>query len=412
MPKVEAKSSLKEKLQKSKPQEPLWDGPSSPTRNGGVTQGLLGSYVTCKERFRVKVIEGLKPHDQFNKAIEFGQMWHLAEETKARNGDWEKAILDYAKSLSVKYPISRDDISKWYNIVKLQFEIYLTYWSKQEDQKGKTNLLQETSFRVPYVLPSGRIVWLRGKWDLVDLLKKNQIWLTDHKTKGEVNEPQMDKQLRFDIQLLTYTVALNTLLKLAGEWSGQGIRDRIDTEHIIPTDQHWGNLVYPSNSIIGGFFYNVIRRPLAGGKGSISQWKPTKSNPQGETKEEFYVRLAEVIKDPENPFFFRRKVEITETDIKKFETQFLIPCLENICDDYEWWSYCFEMDSDRFDGISRAAAFPHHSPRHFRLPYGIYSGGILDGGVTDLDDYLDNGLTSGLYRTDTLFPELEPSLGD
>src|SRR5580658_5237243 len=66
---------------------PLWDGPESDTPNGGVTQSLLGSFLCCRERFRIKVVEGLQPADSFRRALEFGNLWHCAEEAFAVSGN-------------------------------------------------------------------------------------------------------------------------------------------------------------------------------------------------------------------------------------------------------------------------------------------------------------------------------------
>jgi hypothetical protein len=79
--------------------------------------------------------------------------------------------------------------------------------------------------------------------------------------------------------------------------------------------------------------------------------------------------------------------------------------LENLSDDYEWWSYCKETGTDVFNGLHRRSAFPNHSPRHFRMPFGVRQ--LTEGMTTDLDQYLENGSTTGLQRIDHLFDELK-----
>jgi hypothetical protein len=46
--------------------DPLWKGPLT----DGVTQSMLGDFVACRERFRVKYIEGLQTGEGFNHLLE------------------------------------------------------------------------------------------------------------------------------------------------------------------------------------------------------------------------------------------------------------------------------------------------------------------------------------------------------
>jgi hypothetical protein len=189
--------------------QPLWRGPGGAGSQGGVTQGLLAKYLVCPERFRVKTIEGLAPGDRFSKVLEYGQMWHACEESLAEHGDgkWPFALAEYAKGLLAKYPFSRDDVEKWFEVCRTQFPVYIDFWRKHPDVVARKPLLQERAFDVPYKLPSGRTVRLRGKWDSVDLVGDG-VWLMENKSKGEIDEEQLRKQLKFDLQTLFYITAL------------------------------------------------------------------------------------------------------------------------------------------------------------------------------------------------------------
>jgi len=59
-----------------------WQGPEE----DGLTQSMINLFLICRERFRVQVMEGLAPVDQFNHRIEYGQMWHTAEAGWAKDG--------------------------------------------------------------------------------------------------------------------------------------------------------------------------------------------------------------------------------------------------------------------------------------------------------------------------------------
>lgn len=149
---------------------PLWTGPSGEGPMGGVTQGLIGRWLCCRERFRLMAIEGLKPEPEFSPRLHYGQMWHTCEESHAIGQDYKEPLKTYCKLLIKEFPTQSNQIEHWYRVCLVQFPIYVKWWDKHRDVKNRTPLLQETAFDVPYTLPSGRVVRLRGKWDAVDLI--------------------------------------------------------------------------------------------------------------------------------------------------------------------------------------------------------------------------------------------------
>lgn len=387
MPTKSLASKLKGVKREPKRESPLWKGPEE----GGITQSLLSRFLVCRERFRLLVVEGLKPQDSFQHRLEYGQMWHTCEEAHANNADHEKPLRDYCTQLCKRYPIDQTQISHWYNVCKVQFPEYVKHWAKHPDVKDRTPLLQEYAFCVPYKLPSGRVVKLRGKWDSVDLIgsfrkgKGGRTYLQENKTKGDVNEVQLKNQLQFDLQTMIYLTAL---------------------------DYHLKNYDNVNNSLLGGDYgppagvrYNVVRRPLSGGKGSIRKHAPTKKNPRGESDEEFYERLRKdyIAEDP-GYFFMRWKAEVSQADIKRFEKEFLQPILEQLCD---WWEWISKSD-DPFspnDGCENQLDQSVRSSVHWRTPFGFYNT-LAEGRSTELDEYLATGSMLGLQRADELFPEL------
>lgn len=377
--------SIKKAIKKaSEKRLPVWKGPESSDPNGGVTQSLLEKFLGCRERFRIRYILGLNKPDSFDHKIEFGNLWHACEEALAGGHDWVLALTFVAKGLSEKYPMARADILKWYEVIRVQFPVYITYWKKRDDKKECTPLLQEQVFSVPYALPSGRVVYLRGKWDGVEFLKAGKnvpkeeegIYLKEHKTKGDIDEIAIPRRLTFDLQTMTYLVALES-------WNGLEDRRRK----------------------IRGVNYNVIRRPLSGGKGTIRQHKPTKSNPKGESSSDFYNRLAKdyIIPEPEY-WFMRWKVEVSPAEIDKFKREFLNPILEQLCDWYSW----VRLGGDPFspnDGCENSRDRSVMSYTHYRMPF-IFNP-LAEGGGTHLDSFLDTGSEVGLVRSETLFEELK-----
>jgi hypothetical protein len=367
---------------KAAPAGPVWAGPQADGPRGGVTYSLLNRYLGCKERFRCLVIEGLKPADAWNHRLGYGQMWHVCEQALAgktevvtaggapvRGGEtWQANLYAYAQGQCDKYPLQQAEIGKWYGVCKTLFPLYAEYWSTHPDVTGRTPLLQEAVFDERYKLPSGRVVRLRGRWDSVDVIEGGEldagVYLQENKTKGDVDEVQLRRQLTFDLQTMLYVTALSSYLP------GR-------------TGRAAGNL--------RGVRYNVVRRPR--------QYQGKK-----ETEAEFLARLAGIVRENPQEFFMRWPVYVAPRDIKVFGQTCLAPLLENLCDDYEWWAYCKTQGKNPYDGIQRA--WFGHTPRHYRYPFGVYDP-LHEGGVTDLDEYLRTGSEVGLRRVDDLFPELQ-----
>lgn len=372
--------------------KPVWRGPEV----DGITYSLLSKWLNCRERFRVYVCEGLTSAggDGFPHRIEYGQMWHVCEEALAKGNPlvmpWQHALSAYAASIRNVYgPHHQETITHWYVVCKLQFQHYIDYWAKHPDVVDRRPLLQEQVFDVPYKLPSGRTVRLRGKWDSVDLIGKGKaagIYLQENKTKGDIRQDLIARQLTFDLQTMIYMVALQ----------------------IAWDNQEWCNGILGDSPILG-VRYNIIRRPFSGGRGSIVRHKPTKSDPRGESLASFYGRLSKIIEDDPGYWFMRWTVQVHPQDIARFRQRCLDPILEQLCD---WWNYvedCRLTDSSGGDPLwnpyNLGVGYQTNS-MHWQHPFGVYNS-LDEGGATDLDEYLATGSTVGLERVESLFPELE-----
>ena len=145
------------------------------------------------------------------------------------------------------------------------------------------------------------------------------------------------------------------------------------------------------------------KRTLPNGLRVISV--PTKGNPAGERKEEFYGRLAGIIRDSPSEYFMRWKVEVTPGDVARFRRECLDPILEQLCDWWDWIKgHADPFDNDAiYNGDIRDGA---GGRIHWRHPFGVWN--PMDSGAeSDLDEYLSSGSEVGLQRVNELFPELK-----
>lgn len=380
---------------------PLWQGPCGKGPLGGITQSMLVRFLSCRERFRLRYVLGLEPPDRWSHHLGYGNMWHVCEQVHAAGiGDPIAHLEQYAWQQQTNYPLQRDEIGKWGKVCAVQFPEYVRYWAEHPDVVNRTPLLQEQVFDVPYALPSGRVVRLRGKFDSVDLIGDG-VYLQENKTKGDVDRVQVERQLKFDLQTMMYTVALTR------------VGDNREFMPELPVSLGgWKEGDLP----IQGVRYNVVRRPLSGGRGNISPHKAkatkTKVTP-AETEEQFYERLRRdyIAKEPDY-WFFRVRAEISERDVRVFRDTCLDPLLETVC----YWYYCV-TNQPRELCFQEERAHPGRPGgrrqlnlnwpfNHYRTPFGVYSA-LEEGGATEYDHYLETGSEATLRRTENLFMELQ-----
>lgn len=352
----------------------VWTGPCGGGDNGGVTFSTLSRYLSCRERFRLHMVEGLRVQSSFRAPIEYGNMWHACEEAlaskKAHFGEvvgtalWEDNLTAYCKKLCVKYPLQQDQVDHWYSMARAQFPHYVKHWAEHPDVKSRIPLMQEQKFDVPYKLPSGRCVRLRGKWDSVDLIE-GALWIQENKTKSSVDHVKVARQMRFDLQTMLYFIALL-------RHQSQALNEH---QKVLTTPVH-------------GVRYNVVRR---------SAHKTPESMLKKLEEDRDAGRIGE--------WFARWSVAITQDDVQKFMVRCLVPLLENACDDFEWWDRCITTHGDVYDFKMRRKEFPDHQNRHYVTPFGVYDP-VKEGGSSDLDEYLESGSEVGLRRVEVLFEEL------
>lgn len=365
--------------------QPLWRGP----REDGITFSMLNRFLECRERFRLKVVEGIRDEEGFQRSMEYGNMWHVCEEHIT--GAWRPALKAYSEKLYSRFPEDRPEITKWWNICYHQFEVYTDPkirkklgWDKQP-----IYVLNEVPFRVPYILPSGDTITMRGKFDGV-FLRKHDLTLQENKTKGEIDEQGITQTIDQNMQTMFYLIALNSCLE----------HPSLPKSHV----NYLGNdgmkssqMTISEHAGVTGLLYNVVRRPLAD-RYAIRQKK-------SETTKQFYERVkADIAAKPEH-FFHRWTAEITPKDLRQFQKECLDPILmQLVC----WWESIKDHPFDPWtilihgDGEERMIPNPHH----WRTPFGLYNS--LAGGFRgSYFNLLTTGSKADLEKVKTLYPELE-----
>lgn len=434
---------------------PIWKGPLI----DGITKSLCEKFLECPERFRLLTVEGLTEHQPYSHALEYGNIFHEALEAYSasqnpgnlqnknhktrepttpggipfpnvspqespRDLAWQLpcsvAVKKYIGKLRAKYPESEKEIRKWEALFYQQFPLYVSYWEKVESRNNvvsqgaahKQYLKQEECFRVPYTLPSGRQVTLRGKWDAV-YRQGSSIYLQEHKVKGSIDVEGMQATLWSEFQTGLYLVALK--------------------EHYKNTKSNFGTTqksraIKPSD--IKGVLYNVIRRPLSD-RYSLYRRKT-------ETGEQFYTRVGEKIAEKPEEYFYRFKAVISAGTLTRFKDECLHPILERVCDWYEHVSlnlenpfgnqqkpvaypapYLTTRDYDNFhkawetEEERRAYVAGYHDASkkfthglHYRFPWGIYHS-LATGWRGSYFNLLTRGSTATLQKVQTFYPELE-----
>ncbi len=357
----------------------VWKGPYE----DGITQSMLNRYLFCKHRFYLYAIKGLQEERVFNSTIVFGNLWHEAEEALAAKKSWKTALMQYYGKCIAEYPDDQKELIKWFNIVKMLFSVYVSFWKDHEDVKNREPLYQEEVLREALRLPSGRKIILTGKVDAADWIgkgSKKKIFLQENKTRGKIDFERVTGELPNTLQPMMYC----KMLQLRG--------DR--TKEFNP-------------KIVSGVRYNIVRRPFSFGckynfrqKKGREVWNDAKTKKirRGqETEKQFYERIQEAVEADPSYWFMRWKVNLIKQDFEKFNSQVLYPLLENVCD---WWDF---MQSSSFADPFESSG---SNGLHMRTPFGIYNP-IREGWEGSYYEYLRTGSTDGLVSVPTLFPELQ-----
>lgn len=322
-------------------EKPVWGGPVV----DGVTVSLLMKFLSCPERFRTYAIKGLEPKRFVSYPIEFGNMWHVCEEFSP---NYLPHLTQYTQKQQVVYPFDKILLNTWMSVCRILFETYLSYYPSY-----RVSLYREQVFRVPYQLPCGRVVYLRGKIDGIDRMDNGDYCLFETKTKTSLfNEEFFQTRLSYDLQTMFYLTAI----------------------------QHDESLDFDKTRLTN-IVYNVIRRP------SIQ--------PKSYEDATFVQELQQKVQQEPSKYFHRYQIEIDPKQVEIFQERTLVPILTWLCN---WYEMVVSIDEERIYSDPRGL--------HFLSPYGVLDLLEYDWGLSYLT-YLQTGEDRMFDQVHTLFPELE-----
>ena len=335
-------SAKKTPFKKGLPKKPLW------TWDAGVSFSSLSTWLEDQEQFALKYVEGWTSR-RISVSLEFGSLIHYCLEKQFNFSTPEEcattvcqSYYDY-RSKTVLNSTERDSLDFVCRLAVATFPAYCRFW--YSDDQSIDWLSREQKFSVPYTLPNGIVVNLRGMRDGVFRLKKS-LGIFETKTKSRIDEREIVSGLRADMQTLFYVVA---------------------------TREEIGEL--PSR-----IEYNIIRR---------SGLKPRKNEPMTD----FISRIKDDVNSRPEHYFQRYEVTLLKSDITRFEEETLQPELMAL---HRWWEGVKKnpLGKRRFD-------YPYHR-RNLNALVGKY-------GRADLWDIMvDNNYHNFRVRKD-VFPELVDS---
>lgn len=234
----------------------------------GITQSLISCFLCCPRRFVLELNKyfhvskvmstsfGTIAHDCLDRCYSSGKRPKLKTLFKMAN-----TFVEMNKDLyrTVDEQIMQNDIATIATVLSK----YVDYYEEDFTNKRFTNV--EEVFAVKF-----GIYLLRGKKD-AKFIEINQRWLMEHKTKGQIQEDNLMKQLTFDFQNLFYLLA-----------------DELET-----------------GEALNGVLYNVIR-------------KPALKIRKNDTLKDFFDRLADDIDTRPEHYFKRFEIPYTAKDRKIF----------------------------------------------------------------------------------------------
>jgi len=249
----------------------------------GVTQSMLGRWLTCPERGRLDIKHGLEPLGQkASLPLDFGTAVHDLLEQQYRESKFGPKVLDRFISEyeddwmgAVAQQVTADvaHVQLVMGLAAATLPGYFDHWRHEWGNVKWVGL--EHEFNEQFPLPDGASVRVRGKLDGAYEDRKGNLFLFETKTKGQIDSGAITSTLGLDLQVNLYAWALEQQLK----------------------------------EPVRGVRYNVIRRP------GLRQKK-------NEDLPEFLERVKDDVQARPDHYFMRFEVSLDDEDTLRWRESF------------------------------------------------------------------------------------------
>lgn len=274
----------------------------------GVSSSLLNLWLTCREQFRLEVVEGWRSHNTpFYFAFGTCSHWCLQQayakpEIPNAKGV-AKLVGDFERLWKKERPQApqkqRESQEKVYGLAEALLPTYFQRWAGDfpgEKYPRRHNTVQpktweglEKRFEYTYTYPDGKKVPIRGTRDGLIYDAKRKLWLFDSKFRSVINEEDTLDTLPHDFQQMLYLLVTMEEYKQA-----------------------------PAGTVM-----NIARRP-------------GHRQGQNEGLREFLKRVAKDVANPKrwDHYFMRVQMDITPREIQEWRTTQLDPLMLDV---RAWW---------------------------------------------------------------------------
>lgn len=274
----------------------------------GVSSSLLGSWINCREQFRLGVIEGWRnPKTPIYFAFGTCGHWVLQhayeQEDLPSQKDVRSLVGDYEKLWKSEWPnppaSQKQTMEMVYGLNEAILPTYFRRWAgdfpgekypvAHNTARIKKWVALEKRFKIQYVYPDGAFTWINGTRDGLFEDKHGDLRVFDSKFRSVINEADTQETLPSDLQQMLY---LWSVLEEKGE--------------------------APAGTLM-----NITRRP-------------GHRRGQQESLKEFFARVAKDVSNPRkwDHNFFRIEMDITKKEILQWKARVLDPLMWDI---RGWW---------------------------------------------------------------------------
>lgn len=167
-----------------------WKGPEE----DGITQSIMNRFLVCPYEFFLYAGLGLEDPPEYNANLSWGDSFHVGLEDLIKGETIKDAKLHMVNHLKENHPQSGPTFPH-----SMSRMLHLYNLSYLEDEEWLT----EQEFEIPYILPNGRKIILRGKLDGHNVSRTKAV---EHKCKKRHDKIKLRREIYKDTQVCLYSL--------------------------------------------------------------------------------------------------------------------------------------------------------------------------------------------------------------